>query len=295
MPESNFWVKTIMYHAVLEPRLDFKASYYHSIYKNALEKQLKYCKTNFSILHPNDYLESLEGTKKFPKKALLVTFDDGYQNIFDLALPILKKLKIPAIVFFNTKNLDAKGWLWFSRLKALEQRKQLDWGALSKPLESSSLENIEQQLKVLQAPSIADASSIEREQFNGASINSIKAGIDSGYIIPGGHTVDHVKLIFEAPKTAYQQIEQNKQQLEQLLNVPIDFFAYPEGLVNTNIARIVEEIGYKAAFAVHQPEVDFPKELYRFHIPRIGIFRDNFWYFLAKVHQIDQSLKALIS
>jgi len=46
------------------------------------------------------------------RPAVLVTFDDGFRDYHDLAYPVLKGLRIPAVVFVATSFLDAGGMIW---------------------------------------------------------------------------------------------------------------------------------------------------------------------------------------
>ena len=52
-------------------------------------------------------LEHHEKRRPFPRGVFVVTFDDGYQNNFTQAFPILKGLGIPATVFLATRYLDS--------------------------------------------------------------------------------------------------------------------------------------------------------------------------------------------
>jgi len=52
----------------------------------------------------------LEHHKKqwtIPRRVFVVTFDDGYQNNFTQAFPILQKLRVPATIFLATRYLDS--------------------------------------------------------------------------------------------------------------------------------------------------------------------------------------------
>ena len=71
-----------------------------SVSINSFEKQMTFMKkmgyqtVNFNELHI-----------KFNKKKFIITFDDGYENIFLNALPILKKLGFSATCFIVINNI----------------------------------------------------------------------------------------------------------------------------------------------------------------------------------------------
>ncbi|QDU93059.1 polysaccharide deacetylase family protein [Lignipirellula cremea] len=52
-------------------------------------------------------LDAYEAGEPIPRKAFVVTFDDGYENNITLALPILQELQVPATIFLATQYLDS--------------------------------------------------------------------------------------------------------------------------------------------------------------------------------------------
>ena len=52
-------------------------------------------------------MECLRRDLRMPRKTFVVTFDDGYANVFTQAYPILTRLSIPATVFLATAYLDS--------------------------------------------------------------------------------------------------------------------------------------------------------------------------------------------
>jgi peptidoglycan/xylan/chitin deacetylase (PgdA/CDA1 family) len=55
----------------------------------------------------------ISGESAPPERAVLVTFDDGYRSVFDLARPILKKYGIAASVFVCTQAVSERRLFWF--------------------------------------------------------------------------------------------------------------------------------------------------------------------------------------
>lgn len=68
---------------------------YNSRYisQSFFEKLIKYCKLNFNIISLSDYTLSDYTLSKYKndKLNIAITFDDGYLNNYDLAVPILNK------------------------------------------------------------------------------------------------------------------------------------------------------------------------------------------------------------
>jgi len=50
------------------------------------------------------------------ERVVVITFDDGFKDLYQNAYPILKKLNIPFTLFLTTSNVDAKELLWLHKL-----------------------------------------------------------------------------------------------------------------------------------------------------------------------------------
>jgi peptidoglycan/xylan/chitin deacetylase (PgdA/CDA1 family) len=79
------------------------------------EQQMKYLKDNgYRVISPANLLDFLEYRYQIPKKAVIVTIDDGYRSIYDIAWPILKKYKFTATIFVYTNyvGISKKALSW---------------------------------------------------------------------------------------------------------------------------------------------------------------------------------------
>jgi len=78
-------------------------------------QQMKYLKDNgYRVITPADLLDFLEYRRQIPRKSVLITIDDGYRAIYDIAWPILKKYKFPATLFVYTNyvGISKKALSW---------------------------------------------------------------------------------------------------------------------------------------------------------------------------------------
>jgi peptidoglycan/xylan/chitin deacetylase (PgdA/CDA1 family) len=84
----------LMYHQVLdkEPKL---AKFNLHVLAADLEKQLQFLRDHgFETIVFEDLL-----TKRIPKKPVLLTFDDGYENNYHFLFPLLKNYRMKAVVY----------------------------------------------------------------------------------------------------------------------------------------------------------------------------------------------------
>jgi peptidoglycan/xylan/chitin deacetylase (PgdA/CDA1 family) len=96
------YIPVLMYHNIVEHEIS-NASDWITI--DLFEQQLLYLqKKGYTFITPKQLLNP----KYLPKKPILITFDDGYENVYLLAFPILKKLNIPFTLFLITNFISNK-------------------------------------------------------------------------------------------------------------------------------------------------------------------------------------------
>ncbi len=67
-----------------------------------LERQLDWIGRRFRFVSLDELGALMESGSRLPERIAAVTFDDGYQDVYEHAFPLLKKKGIPAAVFVVT-------------------------------------------------------------------------------------------------------------------------------------------------------------------------------------------------
>ena len=78
-------------------------------------------KKQINFVNPNNFEKNLLDRKK--EKKILLTIDDGFKSFYDQAWPILKKNKIPFILFVNTREVGTKGYMNWDQIKEISKEK----------------------------------------------------------------------------------------------------------------------------------------------------------------------------
>ena len=76
-------------------------------------------KAQFKFINPTNFENSLLSKKK--ERKILITIDDGFQSFYDQAWPILKKEKIPFILFVNTREVGTSGYMSWKQIKEISK------------------------------------------------------------------------------------------------------------------------------------------------------------------------------
>ncbi len=91
-------VPVLLYH-----KFSKKTTSKYTVTQAAFEEQMKYLKENkYRIITLNRFLDFLDLNAPVHPKSVLLTFDDGWKSMYDIAFPILKKYGFPATLFVYT-------------------------------------------------------------------------------------------------------------------------------------------------------------------------------------------------
>ena len=86
---------------------------FHNIKKEPAKKAFDYLQKRYNLISLNEFIYANEKKiNNLPKKALILTFDDGHKDNFEL-LPIIKEYKIPITIFLCSEIINTNRHYWF--------------------------------------------------------------------------------------------------------------------------------------------------------------------------------------
>ncbi len=207
----------------------------------------------------------------------VVTFDDGYAGVYELALPLLRELRIPATVYVASGYIGTARRLLhdrlFAGLRELRRRGVMPQAAglpaqLQSLLDSCAADGVGATLDHL----IARLSHDELSAIAGAieerlgmseedlpavthlmSWEQLRALRAEGMDV-GGHTVNHVALANVAISRARAEIEGCRDEIRNHLGEAPRHFAYPNGLYTPRVLGAVAGAGFASAVTTEDME-----------------------------------------
>lgn len=249
------------------------------------DQQMRLLAACFTIMPLGEAIERLR-SGKLPSRAACITFDDGYADNAEIALPILQKHGLCATFFVATGFLNG-GRMWNDTVIELIRRtpgdildlSQLDLGRFEIgtvpqrrqaihhlldrlkyfPLESrqSTVEAMCALIPVILPHNLMMTSDQVRELHN--------AGMEIG-----GHTANHPILARMDNNAACADIACGKEILESIIRAPIRFFAYPNGKPGRDYlpdhVKMVKKLGFDAAVSTAHGAAVKSSDLYQ--LPR---------------------------
>jgi peptidoglycan/xylan/chitin deacetylase (PgdA/CDA1 family) len=223
---------------------------------------------DFDFLSMEKVIEISRNSWQYPKHWVHLTFDDGYQNNFDLLYPYLRDKKIPFSVFVSTFNvLTNERFPTFLVRIAYEKKRDLNF-ALGMPKGEHSHKDYQQRVNF--ASPQAHAQYIENlkglltaeeiaEFYNDrpVALSDLKTMAQDPLVHIGSHS--HKHILFH-PTQDVRFMKENLSESKRLLREwgveKNPTFCYPNGDHDANTAKLTAEAGYPLTFISRNGYVD---------------------------------------
>lgn len=239
------------------------------------ERQLDVIGRRFRFVGLDEVGEAVRSGAPFEQPVAAVTFDDGYQDVADNALPVLKRKGIPAAMFVVTELVGRRAWQAHDKLYHLVEKAFRQW-----PDPGPHLHGLLRDLGLPAAAILRDRTATQSPMSTVSALLPKLSRVDTvrvmtqlewlvgngfvnvpptmtweglqqmqrdGFIV-GSHTRTHVSLPVESPESLADELGESKRILEQRLGTSIDHFAYPGGQFTPGVVDAIEECGYRYAY-----------------------------------------------
>jgi len=262
-------VKILMYHGVVHDEDDIDC--WWMLKEKLFKKQIDYIAKHFQVVSLDEALEVIL-TQKKKRNLLVLTFDDGYRNFCDVALPILKSFNMPCTLYVTTGLSQENSKIWTDRLflaihhsrKACLDLSDLSIGTwqlkdrYTKRLASHKIIDILKTFPVEKKNNLLEgiikrinkdgySNYYVNNSFDLLTVNEIKNISEEKTVTLGSHAVSHEILTKLPLNIAAEEISESKDTLEKWIGKLVHHFAYPNGSYNNEIVEVVNRIGFKSA------------------------------------------------
>lgn len=225
------------------------------------EQVIKYLIRHYTII-PQEAL--LDVPMSYSKKdRCIITFDDGYKDFMESALPILVKHQVPVALHIVSNTATTGEMFWTQKLnKILEayyKKNQSISGIYPKTYHIKSTKELEKvavkiYLQLLHDNNRDMVINAMTENFHGTIDNTpmllwedIKA-LPKDIVAIGSHTHSHANLFTLSEKEAYNELFTSYEQIQSQCGIAPISIAYPNGQYNERINAMAKEIGYKIMY-----------------------------------------------
>ncbi len=269
----------------------------------SFNEQIKYLAKTHNCLSVTQVRDCL-ASGSFPRNAVHITFDDGYKDNLELALPVLERYQVPATIFVCSGLVDGQTRLWWHELEYLlssrsviefkynGQSFQLRTDSKKWLFESydclnqlfKSINPQEQALILEQLYKPGETRYSYAEQM--LSWDQVRSLANHPLITIGAHTSKHSVLSVLSDEDLRHEILDSKLRLEEELQQEVKFFSYPYGEPEHAFLReyeLTRELGFSLAFTTCPGRVIPVMRAQTTALPRVSIvYSDNRSDFLWK-------------
>jgi peptidoglycan/xylan/chitin deacetylase (PgdA/CDA1 family) len=262
--------------------------------------QMRIAKQCFNVL-PLAYAVERLSAGALPPLALSITFDDGYADNFDVALPLLQQHGLAATFFVATGFLDGGRMFNDSIIETVRRAsgdgldlQRLGLGYLPTRTTAERLDAINRIIEGVRYRPLEerdDAVAAIAEQSGTAlpddlmmSSAQVRALHAAGMAL-GGHTANHPILARLPLARAREEIETGRDFLEGLIRQRVRLFAYPNGRPHTDYlpehVTLVRRLGFSAAVSTAWGAAGNASDPHQ--LPRFTPWDRSAWRFLMRM------------
>jgi peptidoglycan/xylan/chitin deacetylase (PgdA/CDA1 family) len=257
----------LMYHSVMEDPVrqeDLLGGIIHS--QDVFRGQMELLGRNYRPVTLDHVKTFVSGAGTLPERAVVVTFDDGYTDNYEIAAPILNEVGIPAAFYITVDCVAQRKAPWPARLRfAFRTTRKETWSETSGKLwplndrterekaylssceacctltgnaQDEYVASVEGDLDV-RVPPEAGALMMTYEQA--------RALAEQGHIV-GSHTMTHPNLAHVSLPELRVELNESRRQLEEQLKVGVHHFSYPCPALPPNWTETTEEESRNAGY-----------------------------------------------
>jgi peptidoglycan/xylan/chitin deacetylase (PgdA/CDA1 family) len=232
--------------------------------------------------------------RNFSRRFACFTFDDGYRDNRDFALPVLREFDAACAVYVVSNFAEGKGWPWWIALEiaiasassievAIDgpairiettsaAAKQAAFDRLHERLRNLPEHDLQGEVRALCARHGVDGTAICRELC--MSWHELKAFAADPLVTIGAHSITHCNLAHQSETLASKELTHGRARIEAAIGRPVLHLAYPygdRGAAGGREFALARRAGYKTAVTtrpgmIFRESADHPTAL-----PRVSL------------------------
>jgi peptidoglycan/xylan/chitin deacetylase (PgdA/CDA1 family) len=273
---------------------DFQPNRHLEVTPQFLRATLSHLKSrDIDIVTMDEVHDRLRG-RKFERRFAAFTFDDGYRDNRDHALPVMREFAAPFAVFVTSDFAEGSGRPWWVALERVVAKassieaaiggsavrldastasaKQAAFDRLHDWMRGLQQHDLQRDMTALCAHHGVDQAAICGELC--MSWDELKSFADDPLVMIGAHTITHCNLAQQSEGTAREELAIGRARIEEELQRPVLHLAYPYGdrcAAGMREFALAAAIGYKTAITT-RPGMLFPESAgHLTALPRVSL------------------------
>jgi peptidoglycan/xylan/chitin deacetylase (PgdA/CDA1 family) len=254
--------------------------------------QIRYLKQHFEIATLDDAVAMINRERSL-QPSVLITFDDGYLDNYEIAFPILRDAGVPATFFLPTAFVGSNRLPWWDLIAYIVKNGKSNRIRLSYPhvleLDLTRQSRAAAAVDVLRAYKHPDMQ--DHDRFIGELLQASESGLptagsevcflnwqqaremQAAGMTFGSHTHNHEVLSKLSAERQHEELKYSREILERELNCRITTLAYPVGgghAFSRSTQEIARRCGYRSAFSFYGG-FNLTAEIQPYDVRRFGL------------------------
>jgi peptidoglycan/xylan/chitin deacetylase (PgdA/CDA1 family) len=261
------------YHVVadeLKPHLSQLYANVHTV--KTFGEELEFIRKWFNPITAAQLISHIQNKEPLPENPCLITFDDGYREVYENAFPEFRKRDIPFVFFLTLDFIGNKSLFVENTVSLILDRCSQDSGkeqAVKRLLAehgvsmSESFRPYLQRIPYRQRPlvekvaKICDIDSNEYAAENRPYVDAaeVREMLASGLVEVGAHSVDHARNEDLSASEQYGQVADSLDSIVQLFDLPMRLYAFPysdRSISSETYRRLFDDLRVDLAFGTNE-------------------------------------------
>jgi peptidoglycan/xylan/chitin deacetylase (PgdA/CDA1 family) len=259
LSEENFAI--FLFHGVIrEQRHQIRNYTKKHLDENTFARVIRELKNNGTPVSMPNIVAATLNRAQLPPKAFAITFDDGFENNYSVAAPILRDLNVPCTFYVTTGFVEVNGLSWIDKIEAVVEQTDCLRLDLPYPELTGTFQTREQKIDLLNhiRRIVKGDRRIEPDEFAGEvarqsgasteldeqldhkmSWRQVRELHEDELFTIGGHGHTHRILEYLDDAELESEIAVSLNALKENLGGTIEHYSYPEGMSNCYSDRVI--------------------------------------------------------
>ena len=266
---SNYY-SVFLFHGVIKKNKFTIRNYTNKhILENVFYSFLKKLKKKGNPLSLEEIIFNKKNNLKIPKNSFTITFDDGFENNYSIAAPILTDLNLPATFYFSSDFIQNNNLSWIDKVEICIEFSKNKF--IHDPIDKKLINlrdvknkisflkklrfNVKRNLKIntesisldiINQTNVKISKFLDNELDKKISWQKVKSLSSNKLFTIGGHSHKHLSLTSLSMLELKKQVDRSFKLFKKNAKIDLKHYSYPEGQkidYNTKIIKILKSKG----------------------------------------------------
>ncbi|MBR2704795.1 MAG: polysaccharide deacetylase family protein [Clostridia bacterium] len=118
--EKSLEIPIFVYHDIVKEQSEIQYDYMQTTAETFEKQIVGLKKAGYDFITYEDLENYSENKKRINKLSCIITFDDGWEGVYENAFPVIKKYNVPITIYLITDYMETPGYLTWDEAKEMQ-------------------------------------------------------------------------------------------------------------------------------------------------------------------------------